>query len=74
MSKWTHRIDALPEVGKAVEIMVSDGNIFVAVVQEREPQRYEGVGAEVQYQIVNDEGRRHGDIVPGHTITKWRSL
>lgn len=68
---WVHRIDSVPKPGSAVRIMLSDGNVFMASVEERTPRHGEGIGAHVQYVIADDHRIRHGEIVPGHTIQKW---
>lgn len=66
MAEWNHRIDAVPEVGRAVEVEFKSWGIRNAVVVEaRKPLRFNGVGGHVEY-------RMGGLRAHAGEVTRWR--
>lgn len=65
---WTHRIDEIPAVGSEVEVVLandSEERGFRAAVVPSTDVTFQGIGAEVGYDI-------EGDIVSSSKVAWWR--
>lgn len=66
---WTHRIDAVPQVGRHVQISLAvGGRLLMATVlpaNEVEREQFKGIGSEVVYQ---SNGRRY----LARDVAHWR--
>jgi len=64
---WHHRIDAVPQIGRKVQIMTTAGKEWTAKVCKASPRStFRGIGCEVAYNI------GMGLLVQADQISHWR--
>lgn len=71
MLDWKHRIDAVPETGRRVQIRARDGSEQPATVRQPQPgaDEYSGMGDDVRF--LTDRGMW---LKPSRTVTHWAYL